>query len=209
MRTAGSNRESTMAAISEAGIDLIFQYGFPSTTLRMVAKKVGMQAGSLYNYFEDKQSFLYQIMKRSRQDLLEELDRKLTGNSDPVRALKAFIEVHIEFYTERSKEMFIGRMELRGLTDEQFRDINALRDRYEWQFTSILENGRRTGDFIVDDIRLTTYAILAMLTDISTWYRPRGRMTKGQLIEYYTNLVFRILRCERPDATGGSDKPAD
>jgi hypothetical protein len=67
----------------------------------------------------------------------------------------------------------------------------ALRETYEKKLRDILEWGNKDKVWKVRDPKVTTYAIIAMLTGVCTWYKPRGRLSQEQLIEVYRELVLR------------------
>ena len=91
------------------------------------------------------------------------------------------------------EETFIGNMELRSLTPEQYRRIIGLRKDYEAQLRAILAEGQKAGLWKVDDLRITTLALLSLLTGISTWYRDDGRLRQERLIRIYQRLAKRML----------------
>jgi len=45
--------------------------------------------------------------------------------------------------------------------------------------------------FKIDDVAVSAYAILAMLTGICTWYDPKGRIGRRELIDIHTRLVLQ------------------
>ena len=66
----------------------------------------------------------------------------------------------------------------------------ALRSAYEARLARILSEGVSEGVFEVVDIRVATFAILALLTGICNWYRPGGRLTKEAIIAAHEKLVL-------------------
>ncbi len=100
---------------------------------------------------------------------------------------------HIEWHTARQRETFIGNMELRSLTREQYDGIVGLRKDYEAQVRAIVADGRKSGAWDVDDVRVTTLALLSLLTGISVWYREGGRLRQERLIRIYQRLALRML----------------
>lgn len=193
MRTAGSNGEMTEKALREAGIKLISKHGFEAVSLRSLASEVGIQAGSLYNYIGNKKTFLYQLLTDIMNDLLAELNGRLTGLEDPRERLREFIALHIEFHTRRKEEVFIGNMELRSLTPRHRAKVVGLRAEYEKELGQIIRDGKAKGIFKASDEAIASYAIIAMLTGVCNWYRPNGRLSIDQLVEYHSELVFRSL----------------
>src|ERR1019366_5553005 len=55
MRKPGSKGAETLRNLRTAAIQLLSEHGYGAMNLRMLAKKVGIQASSLYNYIDSKQ----------------------------------------------------------------------------------------------------------------------------------------------------------
>lgn len=196
MRTVGSKGENTEMLLREAGVRLIAKHGYESVSLRMLAKEVGIQAGSLYNYINNKQEFLFDLLGSIIRDLVKEMMQGLEGLTDPAERLRVFIQRHIDFHTRRKEEVFIGNMELRSLTPENFKVIRRMRDEYEAILGSIIEDGVKAGQFHCSDPTITKLAIITMLTAIASWYKPEGRRRIDTLTAEYTGMIFLMLRAE-------------
>jgi AcrR family transcriptional regulator len=191
--TAPAAPATTAETITAAAVELFFEHGYEATTLRQIAAKVGIQVGSLYNHISSKEELLFSIMSGIIEELLAELEAGLDGVEDPVERLRAAVGVHVFFHTARAREVFIGNSELRSLEPAKRRTVVRLRDRYETVFSTILEDGVAAGAFEVSDLKLTTYAVLAMLTQPSTWYQPDGRLDLDKIAEVYGDLILRSL----------------
>ena len=189
-RTAGSSGPKTLAAIHEAGLQLIYTKGFEAMSLRDLAAKVGLQPGSLYNHIATKQALLFDLINNHMLRLHERVAAELEGITDPTERLKAFTAFHLTYHIERKREVFIGSAELRSLEPKNRKRIVASRRDYEDVLAGILEAGVRAKQFRIGDIRVSTYAILAMLTGICTWYDPKGRVSREELIAVHTRLVL-------------------
>ncbi|MFA5537972.1 MAG: TetR/AcrR family transcriptional regulator [Gemmobacter sp.] len=183
-------------ALRKAGVQLIAQHGYEAVSLRMLAKEVGIQAGSLYNYISNKQQFLFDLLASIIRDLLEEMTQALEGLTDPSERMRVFIRLHIDFHTRRKEEVFIGNMELRSLTPENADAIRQMRDEYEGILRAIIRDGCEAGQFRCTDPAIVKLAIITMLTAIATWYRPEGRRKIETLTAEYTTLVFLMLRAD-------------
>lgn len=197
-RPAGSNGAETMRAIRQAAIERIHAHGFEAMNLRDLAADVGLRLGSLYNHVPQKQAFLGTLLEGIMQELMLDLQTQMAGLADPHERLLRFVRFHIEWHTARKKEVFIGNMELRSLTPEQYERVRALRKAYEAYLRDILTEGRKAGLWQLDDPRVTTLALLSLLTGISNWYRDDGRLTQKRLVSTYQRLAERLLGL--PDA---------
>ncbi|MGH8966413.1 MAG: TetR/AcrR family transcriptional regulator, partial [Actinomycetes bacterium] len=188
-----TNGVRTADAIREAAAELFFEHGYEATSLRQVAAKVGIQVGSLYNHISGKDELLSAIMIGIMDDLLVAQRSVLRGRSDPLDCLRAAIDCHIRFHADRAREVFIGNSELRSLSTKDRRKVISKRDQYEKIIRGLVERVAEEGIAKVLDVRLQTYAIVAMGTHVSTWYRPRGPMSLDGIVGTYTVMMLRQL----------------
>lgn len=189
-RTIGSHGPKTMEAIRKAGLRLIFEHGYEAMSLRQLAAEVGIQAGSLYNHISTKQELLFDLIQDHINELLRQLDRALQGKEDPLEKLRAFVAFHVTYHMSRKREVFIANSELRSLEPKNYESIVALRGAYEQRLAGILADGVAKGVFEVADVQVATFAIIALLTGLCTWYRPGGRLTREAIVDAHEKLVL-------------------
>ncbi len=187
-RTAGSHSDITGPRIRDAALKLFAQNGYAAVSMRQIAGEVGVQAGALYNYIPDKQSLLYTLMDEHMRALLSAWECEEKG-ADPIERLAAFTRFHIRFNLERPDAVFISYMELRNLSAENFAAIERLRRQYEGELEAILSDGVRAGVFRISDPRITSLALIAMLTGVNTWYRAGGRLSLAEVQSIYWEMV--------------------
>lgn len=191
-RTAGSHSALTAPRIREAAQTLFAQHGYAAVSMRQIAAEVGVQVGALYNYTSDKQSLLFDLMSSHLDDLLSARAEDQT-EADPMQALEQFTRFHIRFHARRPDAVFIAYMELRNLTPENFATIEAMRRRYEDGLSAILRDGQAQGAFRIQDARVATMAIIAMLTGVNTWFRKTGRLSLSEVEEIYWDMMRRLV----------------
>jgi len=207
-RKSGSNGKKTARELQAAATKLFAQYGYAAVSMRQIAAEVGVQAGALYLYTPDKQTLLFQIMDRHMADLLDAwAAESATPVAGPMARLEQFVRFHIRFHLDRVDAVFIAYMELRNLSEENFAEIEAKRRHYEDLLAEILGEGSRAGVFQLCDPKLTSYAIIAMLTGVTTWFRGDGRLTVDRIEEIYVNMVRGLVLQAGPvPKTEGSPK---
>ena len=189
-RTAGSDGMRTEAAIRAAAVHLIAAKGFEAVTLRTIAKQAGIQASSLYRYYPSKTDLLMTIITDHMDELLARWNEVKPSGSTATTRLHAFIEFHVRYHSDKPKEVFIANMEMRSLPLASRKKIVEMRKRYEDILSEILQDGIGQGVFAVPDIRVATYAILAMLTGLTAWYQEGGRLSRDELVACYSKLVM-------------------
>ncbi|TCT06617.1 TetR/AcrR family transcriptional regulator [Aquabacter spiritensis] len=204
-RTIGSNGARTAKAIRQAGVQLIYRHGYEAMSLRQLASEVGLQSGSLYKYFENKQSLLFDIVRDHMEDLISKAEAAMDGVDGPLPRLKAFVDFHLRYHMTRKAHVFIANMEIRSLDAPHRAVAIEMRRRYEQMLEDALRLGAAEGAFRVSEPKVSTYAIISMLTGICMWYRPDGRLTQDELVAIYTDLVVGgVASPER-----GAAKPAE
>ena len=186
-RTQGSKAEITGPAVRDAARRLFARHGFAAVSMRQIAADVGVQVGALYAYTPDKQALLADLMRSHMEELLA------AWQDDPTRPalarLERFLRFHIQASLERPEAVFLSYMELRNLTPENRRIIADLRRRYEGALEVILIAGEAQGTMSIPDSRLTTMALIAMLTGVTNWYREGGRLDQDRVVAVYWDLV--------------------
>ena len=192
-RTAGSKGPKTLEAIQAEGLRLIYERGYAATSLRDLAAAVGIQPGSLYNHISTKQDLLFGLVRSHMEELLARLDDLLAATAGSPAKLRAFIEFHLTYNIKRTKEVFIAYSELRSLEPANYAVVVELRKAYESRLIAILDQGVAEAVFSVADTPVAAYGILALLTGITTWFKPGGRLDTEQLLRLYTDMVFRSV----------------
>jgi AcrR family transcriptional regulator len=196
-----------MRAIRKAAIARIYQHGFEAMNLRELAADVNIRVGSLYNHIPQKQEFLAFLLEEILRELMADLQVQVSPLVDPREKLMRFVRFHIEWHTARKEEVFIGNMELRSLSQAQYAKVVELRKQYEGYLRDILVRGAKAGVWKMPDPKVTSYALLAMLTGISNWYHPGGRLSQSKLIRIYQQLVAGAIGMDDAAQAHAQSKP--
>ncbi len=85
------------AEILEAAKKLFVEEGYAATTIRRIAKQIGISSTALYVYFPDKNAVLTEICNGTFAGLIEELNVVLRDSRDPLEALGKALEGYIRF----------------------------------------------------------------------------------------------------------------
>jgi AcrR family transcriptional regulator len=193
MRKPGSKGPETLRNLHSAAIQLLSERSYQGMNLRLLASKLRLQAGSLYNYIESKQHLLFWLMKDSTEKLLREFDATIAGIHDPVEQMLKFVVFHVGYHIANRKEASVLMTEMRSLTRPNYRSIKQLQRLYTDKIQELVERGCEQGKFHVEDSRIATFVLLQMLTSVARWYSPRGRLSEDELTGVYTDLAFAML----------------
>ena len=190
MRVEGQPmREQILAA----AVQLFAEYGYHAAPLRDIARIAGIQAASIYYHYPNKQALLMEIMETHMQRLNNGLEHILRTHTDPLQRLYEAIAHHIRLHTTYKSEFFIVDTELRSLEGEARPYILSLRDKYEQLIQELLQDGIERGAFRPTDVKIASYALIAMCTEVAVWFRPDGRLSVQQVILMYREFITKGL----------------
>ena len=195
-RRAGSTGAETAEKLRNAALELFARSGYAAVSMREIAAETGVQAGAIYNHFPTKQDLLNELLQVHMETLLNAWSEAEEPGLAPPQALEHFVRFHIRYHLDRSREVFISYMELRNLAPENFAVIEAQRKVYEGALEAILRDGQSEGAFSVPDTRLASYALIAMLTGVNTWYRAGGRLSIEEVADIYWDMVRKSVSAD-------------
>jgi AcrR family transcriptional regulator len=188
---------SVKEAVMAAAVQLFAEYGYHAAPLRTIASMAGIQAASIYYYYDSKQALLVEIMDTYMRRLNANLEKILRECDDPLQRLREAIANHIRLHTSHKAEFFIIDTEIRALEGENRAYILTLRDRYESLLQELLRDGMERGVFRQGDVKVSSYAIIAMCTEVATWFKQGGRLTVQQVIDIYSQMITEGLLVAR------------
>lgn len=194
-----SKGKKTAKSLLVAARDLFVLNGYAAVSMREIALKLGINAGAIYNHFPSKQEILFRLLEDHMLDLLEQwniLEVERSKLSD-LLILRMFVNFHINFHIDKSREVFLSYMELRSLDRRNFLKISKLRDEYESILQNILVLGKNNKNLDFDDSQITTKAILGTLSSLSHWYHQKGRLGAEDIRKIYWHLIFNSVRTDR------------
>jgi AcrR family transcriptional regulator len=179
--------------IRAAAVQLFAEMGYHAAPLRDIASLAGIQAASIYYHYPSKQALLVEIMDTYMRQLNSYLEEILARPTNVAERLYEAIASHIRLHTTYKAEFFIIDTEIRALEGENRANILALRDRYEHLLQRLLQEGIEQRILRPTDVKVTSYAIIAMCTEVSSWFRSPGRLTVQQVVEIYSQLIAQGL----------------
>jgi AcrR family transcriptional regulator len=184
-----TDTRSVRERILAAAVQLFAQYGYHAATMRDIARISGIQAASIYYHYASKQALLVEIMDTHMHNLNANLQRIMQETTTIEQRLHEAIANHIRLHTTYKAEFFIIDTEIRALEEEQRGVILPLRDQYEMLLQGLLREGMEQGIFRQVDIKIASYALIAMCTEVATWFRPDGRLSVQQVIDIYSYMI--------------------
>lgn len=160
--------------ILDAATRLFSEKGYAGTTMRDIAKAVGVLPGSLYAHIEAKEVLLLEIVESGIDRYLMAADG-LDDMAGPGDRLRAAVRSHVDVVAESPQRALVVFHQWRFLSGPNRARIVDKRGRYEQIFTGLIDDGVEAGVFSERlDRRVAVRGILGALNWTAEWYRPNG-----------------------------------
>lgn len=163
--------------------------GYAATSMRDLAKEVGMEAPSIYNHYASKNELLKDICFDIAAQFYKAFATTTQPQATAADKLSAAIRAHIHVIynnIEASSVFFDEWMFLEGTDLSKFK---KLRNEYQQQFRELIEAGMEHNEFKHVDVRMVTFTILSSLN--ATY--ELSKSGNKESIEDIANSINEIL----------------
>ena len=168
----------------DAAVQLFSEYGYSGTTMRDIAKAVGLLPGSLYTHIDSKETLLFEVVESGIQKFLE-IEKLVEASTETAdKRLRTAIKAHIAVVAVDRERMLIVFHQWRFLREPNRERAIEMRRRYAQTFVNIVKKGVSEGVFRSNiDPQITVFAILGALNWTPEWYRPDGPISPEEVGE--------------------------
>jgi len=187
-----SGKSDTSQRVRDAAVDLFATRGYDGTSMRDIARHVGISVANLYNYTDGKESLYWTVMKATISELMDEQRDALATEACPAARFAAFAYTHARYHTHRAKEVRLGNTPLESLSPERATKVRSIRDEYEGMFRVLIRDGAGAGYLTTPEPELASRAILQMGVGISLWFRPDAPLTSDYVGRVYAAFALAI-----------------
>ncbi|MGH7914967.1 MAG: TetR/AcrR family transcriptional regulator [Candidatus Binataceae bacterium] len=150
---------------------LFRERGYHVTSMRDIAREVGMLSGSIYYHFPSKEEMLLAVYEEGLRHIAERVDAAMAGRSTPWGRLEAACTAHLEALLELSD---YTQVMIRVLPPEGGRvaeRLLELRDQYEARFRTLIDALALPESA---DRRYLRLLLIGGLNWSHVWYHPGG-----------------------------------
>jgi AcrR family transcriptional regulator len=179
-----------LPTILEVALRQIVEHGYEATTVRTIARAVGVTVPALYYHYENKQAILVALLDHAMELVTSHVDAALAeAGDDPVQRLSAVVEAIVLYMANHSDLAFVDS-ERRSLTPENLKHYLAYRDRIDGLIQDAIEDGCRAGVFLTpvpDEVRR---AILSMCQGVAGWFHATGPKTPDVTAKDYVRIAL-------------------
>jgi TetR/AcrR family transcriptional regulator, cholesterol catabolism regulator len=197
VRAGTSSRRQEILDVATA---VFAEKGILAATVRDISERAGILSGSLYHHFASKEAMIAEVLAPVLGAQIEELDRIVVEQDNPVEILRLVIAAEVE---QSARTPLVARIlrqdehhiaSLPGL-DDVVRQRREIRARVE----SVITDGINAGHFRSDcDPAVTSLALFDLTLSAYRHLKPLGRYRTEELASRLATLLLRGVL-----ATGG------
>jgi TetR/AcrR family transcriptional regulator, cholesterol catabolism regulator len=164
-------QDNRRAQLLDAAARLFRVRGFHATSMRDIAKAVGMLSGSIYYHFDSKEEMLLAVYQEGKRRVAEAVDAAVAAESGPWQRLEAACAAHLRAliaHRDYTQVMIQTLPHEAGPAESRIRD---LRRDYEQRFRRLIDDLRLPPDIDRHYLRLLLFGALNWS---QVWYRIGG-----------------------------------
>lgn len=165
--------------------------GYHSTSVRDIARELGMNQSSLYHYFRSKEEILFKLMNDAMDEALETLEGISASNLSPEERLLKVLGFYTRYYTKEQERETLLVNEMNSLGEAPRAVLIEKQRRYVSLIRSMLDDLKALG--LMKDIHPTVaaFAFFGMVHYTIKWYRRDGEIDVDGLADSYVEIFTR------------------
>lgn len=195
----GRARASTREELLETGVALFSERGFQGTSIRDIAKEMGVSLSNLYHYFKNKEGLWLAILEYSIKGLPEKLVNAAESGNDPLDSFTCLVREHLRQTVFHQRESRIFIIDSDRLSEEGKRLNREIQMRILYIYLDSLRNLKEAGLVRSNHLKILAFNILGSVNWYMRWYRPDGPMSAEQTIEEVVEFALFGVVGRKPE----------
>lgn len=176
--------------ILSASLDAFDEHGYHGTTVRDIARRVGVTVPALYYHYQNKQALLVELLLGSMNAVLGRCRTAVAAVGDhPVDRFSALVECIVLYMANRAPMAFLDT-EARSLEPDNRTHYIGLRDELEALVQTAVRDAVEMGEFTTAYPVDAGRAVLTMAQAVADWYRLDGPLSPQQIADRYVEIAL-------------------
>ncbi|HUJ39929.1 MAG TPA: TetR/AcrR family transcriptional regulator [Candidatus Acidoferrales bacterium] len=176
--------------ILERAAEVFARKGFEGASMRDLSRSTGMSLAGLYHYVPSKQQLLHRIQMDAFSRILERLEERLAGVSDPEARVRVLIENHLEYFLAHPDEMKVFTHDAEALEGSYRSEVGGIKRRYYELAMRLFRELKEAGRVRELNARAAVLALFGMMNWIYTWHRPGTDPGARELAETFADIFL-------------------
>jgi AcrR family transcriptional regulator len=182
-----------LTSILTSALEAFSESGYHGTTVRDIARRVGVTVPALYYHHENKEAILFALMDLSTDHLRKLVDLAIEeADGDVETRFFHLVECIVRFMGSSGRIAALNG-ETRALSPHLRKIYADKRHAIETILVETIAEGVAAGLFSATLPSATGRALLGMIQAISTWYHPEGELSVDQIAARYEDIAAHTV----------------
>lgn len=187
----GGLDDSPRGRVLRAAAHLFRTQGFERTTVRDLARVVGIQSGSLFHHFKTKEDILCAVMEEAITYNTTRMAEAVASGKTPREQLHGLIRAELESINgDTGDAMAVLVYEWGALSPDNQARFLKMREHYETLWLEVLAAARAQG-LIAHDPFVWRRLISGAISWTVTWYRQSGPVSLDALADMVLEMALK------------------
>ncbi|MEO1938647.1 MAG: TetR/AcrR family transcriptional regulator [Sulfurimonas sp.] len=189
------NKEEKRRNIALSCRELLLKYGIENITISQIAKTAGVGKGTIYEYFNNKEEIVFEIMTVFIAEYEKDLSRIVSKELNVKKKLFHFLYLSFED-EDRTRQLALYReflaITMRTGTDEMIEFNKECRKKFIAILNHIIDDGIKKGELPSEVKGLTSMIVvfaLGLIVEVHT-----ARLNPKEEIEYFLDTLFELIK---------------
>jgi len=198
--------EAKRQLILERAAEVFARKGFEGASMRDLSRATGISLAGLYHYVPSKQHLLHRIQMDAFSRILERVEERLTGVTNPEERVRVLIRNHLEYFLSHPVEMKVFTHEAEALEGTYRSEVGGIKRRYYGLAMQLFRNLQEAGQARELNPRAAVLALFGMMNWIYTWHRPGTDPAAGELADTFANIFLHGALAAGTGAASGNPR---
>ncbi len=203
VRVTATAAVSTKSRIDNGAAQLFVRNGYDGTSMRDLARNLGLRPSSIYGHVKSKQELLFRVMERLMDEVLARANEALSKAGEPDELVRRLVVTNI--CQPGPYETALLQSELKNLQPRHRATITRKQKDYRNLWLRVLSEGQKRGIFNIKDPKLAFLGIDGALIHIERWFNPSGRLTRLEVAEAFVDWILNSLGFQQPAKSRSGD----
>lgn len=186
----GGLDDSPRGRVLRAAAHLFRSQGYERTTVRDLARVVGIQSGSLFHHFSSKEEILCAVMEEAISYNFARMEQAVAAGRNPREQLLGLIRAELESINgDTGDAMSVLVYEWSALSADKQAHLLAMRERYEALWVAVLAEARAQG-LLHHDPFLWRRLLGGAIGWTGMWFKRDGSLTLDAVAEMTLEMAL-------------------
>jgi AcrR family transcriptional regulator/acyl-coenzyme A thioesterase PaaI-like protein len=192
-RRRGGVAQERLEQILRGAYEVISRKGYANASIREIAAAAGMPIPTMYLYIKTKEDLLYFMSNEYLSRLTKHFEETLHTSSSAAETLESVIAEYVEYCGKNRKLINLVYREGKSLSRENREKIFAMDRSFVGIWEKIIEHGKSTGEFKVDDAALAANYIYFLCTAWAIRHWNLATYGEDKIRESLTTFILRAV----------------